>query len=99
MPDQETKVYSLEEIRRMRANGLVRETAPDAPEIEPDDDFRRNAQVVPTRGPRPVVIHLQLDPETVVFFQADGDNYLGRMADVLRAYARSHAAPAEHPAG
>jgi hypothetical protein len=52
MPDENVVCYTLEDIKRMREGGLIRETAPDAPEFEPDEEFWRNARIVPTALPR-----------------------------------------------
>ena len=37
---------SLDDIKRMRAEGRTKATPADAPEIELDDDFWRNARIV-----------------------------------------------------
>jgi uncharacterized protein (DUF4415 family) len=99
MADGDIRQCSLEEIEQMDAQGLIKETAADAPEIEPDEEFWRNARVVGTGAPHRTLVKLQLDAATVEFFRAGGRGHLGRMAEVLDDYARSHAAPAEHPAG
>ena len=77
----------------MRAKGLTRATPPDAPEIELDEEFWRNARIVATAGRRKTSVHLRLDPETFEFFRAGGRGHLTRMAQVLKAYAQSRRAP------
>lgn len=74
----------------MRAKGLTTPTPPDAPEIELDESFWRNARVVETAPTRKTSVHLRLDPETLAFFRSAGKGHLTRMARVLKAYARSH---------
>lgn len=77
----------------MRAKGLTRTTPADAPEIELNADFWRNAAIVETSPPRKTSVHLRVDPETFEFFRAGGKGHLTRMAKVLKAYAESHAGP------
>lgn len=74
----------------MRAAGLTKATPADAPEIELDEDFWRNARIVDTAAPRKTDVHLRVDPETFAFFKAAGKGHLTRMAKVLKAYAQSH---------
>jgi uncharacterized protein (DUF4415 family) len=74
----------------MRAEGLTKRTAADAPEIELDEDFWRNARIVETATARKTSVHLRLDPGTFEFFRAGGKGHLTRMAKVLKAYAQSH---------
>lgn len=75
----------------MRAEGLTSATPADAPEIELDDEFWRNARIVSTEPQRKTSVHLRIEPETLAFFRAAGKGHLTRMAKVLKAYARSHA--------
>lgn len=90
MADDDTRQSSLDAIKRMRAAGLTKATPADAPEIELDDAFWRNARIVDTAAPRKTSVHLRLDPETFAFFRAAGKGHLTRMAKVLKAYAQSH---------
>ena len=90
MADDDTRHASLAEIRRMQAQGLTKTTPADAPEIELDDAFWRNARIVSTKEPRKTSVHLRIDPETFAFFRAGGRGHLTRMAKVLKAYAESH---------
>lgn len=91
MADDDIRQFSLDEIKRMRAKGLTTATPADAPEIELDEAFWRNARIVETRPPRKTDVHLRLDPETFAFFRAGGKGHLTRMAKVLKAYAQSQA--------
>ena len=93
MADDDIKRSSLDEIRKMRARGLTKATPADAPEIELDENFWRNAEIVETAAPRKTDVHLRVDPETFEFFRAGGKGHLTRMAKVLKAYADSHGAP------
>jgi uncharacterized protein (DUF4415 family) len=77
----------------MRAKGQTKATPADAPEIELDEDFWRNAMIVDTAPARKTDVHLRVDPETFEFFRAAGKGHLTRMAKVLKAYAQSHGAP------
>jgi uncharacterized protein (DUF4415 family) len=90
MEDEDIREYSLDELKRMRAEGLTKRTAADAPEIELDEDFWRNARIVETATARKTSVHLRLDPGTFEFFRAGGKGHLTRMAKVLKAYAQSH---------
>lgn len=76
----------------MRARGLTKKTPADAPEIELDEEFWRNAAIVEAAAPRKTSVHLRIDPETLAFFRAGGKGHLTRMAKVLKAYAQSHCA-------
>ena len=90
MADDAIRRSSLDGIKRMRAEGLTRATPADAPEIELDEEFWRNARIVSTEAPRKTSVHLRIDPETFAFFRAAGKGHLTRMAKVLKAYAQSH---------
>jgi uncharacterized protein (DUF4415 family) len=92
MADEDIREYSLDDLKRMRAEGPIKRTAADAPEIELDEDFWRNARIVETATPRKTSVHLRLDPGTFEFFRAGGKGHLTRMAKVLKAYAQSHRA-------
>ncbi len=70
-------------------------TPADAPEIELDEEYWRNARVVSTAEPRKTSVHLRIDPETFAFFRATGKGHLTRMAKVLKAYAQSHGKASE----
>ncbi len=79
----------------MRAKGLTKVTPAEAPEIELDENFWRNARIVESKAARKTSVHLRVDPETFEFFRAAGKGHLTRMAKVLKAYALSHATPKE----
>ena len=46
MAHDDTKRSSLDGVKRPRAEGRTRATPTGAPEVEPDDDFWRNARIV-----------------------------------------------------
>jgi uncharacterized protein (DUF4415 family) len=93
MADDDTRRSSLDEIKQMRAKGQTKATPADAPEIELDEDFWRNAMITETTPSRKTDVHLRVDPETFEFFRAGGKGHLTRMAKVLKAYAQSHGVP------
>jgi uncharacterized protein (DUF4415 family) len=94
MANDDTRRFSLDEIKQMQAKGQTTATPADAPEIELDEDFWRNAMIVETAAPRKTDVHLRVDPETFEFFRAGGKGHLTRMAKVLKAYAQTHSVPA-----
>lgn len=85
MADDDIRRSSLDEIKRLRARGLTKATAADAPEVELGEEFWRNARIVETRPPRKTDVHLRLDPETFELFRGAGKGHLARMAKVLKA--------------
>jgi uncharacterized protein (DUF4415 family) len=93
MANDDTRRSSLDEIKQMKAKGLTKATPADAPEIELNEDFWRNAAIADTATPRKTSVHLRVDPETFEFFRAGGKGHLTRMSKVLKAYAESHGAP------
>jgi uncharacterized protein (DUF4415 family) len=99
MADDDTRRSSLDGIKRMRVKGLTKATPADAPEVELDEDFWRNARIVETAPPRKTSVHLRIDPETFAFFRAGGRGHLTRMAKVLKAYAQSKGGPPRRAKG
>jgi uncharacterized protein (DUF4415 family) len=63
-------------------------TRPDAPELELEEDFWRNARVVVPPGKKSV--HLRVDADVLAWFKAQGRGYLTRMNAVLRSYMEAH---------
>jgi len=94
MPKNDIASFSRADLAAMKTRGEVRATPDDAPLYDPDEAFWASAEVVPSRQPRKVSVHLRLDPEVLAFFKAGGDGHLTRMAQVLKSYAKakSHAA-------
>jgi uncharacterized protein (DUF4415 family) len=89
MPREDTRQYSPDELRKLNAEKKFSPTRPDAPEIELDDDFWNNAQIVfpALEGKAPV--KLRIDREVLAFFRSQGKGYQTRMNAVLRAYVQS----------
>ena len=72
----------------MIAAGDYVPTAPDAPEIELDEDFWRNARIVMPKAAKEA-ISLRIDQDILAWFRAQGRGYQSRMNAVLRAYVES----------
>jgi uncharacterized protein (DUF4415 family) len=70
----------------MKARGEVCATHADAPEIELDDAFWKQARIVDTRPRRKASVHLRIDPDTLAFYREAGRGHLTRMANILTAY-------------
>jgi hypothetical protein len=68
-------------------------TRADAPEIELDEDFWRDARVVVVPPGKPSV-HLRIDADVLAWFKAQGRGHLTRMSAVLRLHG---GAPAPGP--
>ena len=88
MADEDTRHYSAAELERMAARGDYVPTRADAPEIELDEDFWRDAKVV--LPPGKTSVHLRLDKDVLAWFKAQGRGHLTRMNAVLRAYMEAH---------
>jgi uncharacterized protein (DUF4415 family) len=88
MAKDDIKRYSLEELQAQHERGDTL-TRADAPEIELDEHFWRNARIVmpDDRGKTPV--SLRMDTEVVEWFKQQGKGYLTRMNAVLRAYVET----------
>ena len=78
------KRYSLADLKAMRARGETR-TAPDAPTVEVDEDFWRNARVVTPAAPK-VHTGIRLDADMLAWFKAQGRGWQTRINAVLRSY-------------
>ena len=80
----DTKTFSLDDIRAMRARGEVVPTRADAPVEEMPEGFWDSATLQP-----PLVkstISMRVDPDILEFFKYQGAGHLTRMHAVLRAY-------------
>lgn len=88
MADEDIRTYSAAELREMRARGDYVPTSPDAPEIELDEDFWRNARIVMPK-PAKEAISLRVDQDILAWFRAQGRGYQSRMTAVLRASVES----------
>jgi uncharacterized protein (DUF4415 family) len=90
MAKDDTKKYSLAELREMRERGETM-TRPDAPTFELEDDFWENARVVMPPGKSS--IHLRVDTDVLEWFKAQGRGHLSRMNAVLRSFMEAHKQP------
>ena len=84
MADDDTKEYSLKDLRTMRDRGETR-TAPEAPAHAVDAAFWERAKPI---GPAPAKIHtgLRIDADVLDWFKARGKGWQTRMNAVLRSY-------------
>lgn len=64
-------------------------TRADAPTVEPDADFWRNARVV-MPAPGKESVHLRVDADVLTWFRAQGRGHLTRMNAVLRSFMEAH---------
>ena len=64
MAGGEIRRYSLDELRAVRERGDYVPTLPDAPVIEPDEEFWRNARVV-MPPPGKTSVHLRVDTDVL----------------------------------
>jgi uncharacterized protein (DUF4415 family) len=84
MASDDTRTYSLETLRAMRARGET-ETRADAPLYEVDADFWATARVV-RPSPEKVSVSLQLDADVLKWFEKQGRDPAARMSAVLRSF-------------
>jgi uncharacterized protein (DUF4415 family) len=89
MEKEDIRRYSLAELKDRRKRGLTK-TRKDAPEIELDDDFWKNARVVMPDERGKSLVSLRIDKDVLQWFKTQGKGHLSRMNAVLRAYMESH---------
>ena len=89
MAKDDIKRYSLEELQAKHDRGDTL-TRADAPEVELDEDFWRNARVVMPGEKGKTPVSIRVDTEVVEWFKQQGKGYLSRMNAVLRAYVETH---------
>ena len=89
MEKEDIRRYSLAELKDRRERGLTK-TRKDAPEIELDDDFWKNARVVMPDERGKSLVSLRIDKDVLQWFKTQGKGHLSRMNAVLRAYMESH---------
>ncbi|MBT7485258.1 MAG: BrnA antitoxin family protein [Rhodospirillales bacterium] len=89
MAKENTKRYSLAELKTLNAEKKYTPTRSDAPAYELDAEFWDNAHVVfpAVEGKEPVKI--RIDREILSFFKSQGKGYQTRMNAVLRAYVEA----------
>jgi uncharacterized protein (DUF4415 family) len=92
MVEKDIRQYSPDDLERMAERGDYTPTRTDAPEIELDENFWRNAQVVMPDVKGKTSVHLRIDNDVLEWFRHQGKGHLTRMNAVLRAYmeARRH---------
>jgi len=84
MAKNDTKKYSLDELREMRDRGETK-TRRDAPVLEPEPDFWLTARVM-MPPPGKSSVHLRVDTDVLEWFKAQGRGHLSRMNAVLRSF-------------
>jgi uncharacterized protein (DUF4415 family) len=89
MAKDDIKHYSLEELQAKHDRGDTL-TRADAPKVELDEDFWRNARVVMPGEKGKTPVSIRVDTEVVEWFKQQGKGYLSRMNAVLRAYVETH---------
>ena len=89
MEKEDIRRYSLAELKDRRKRGLTK-TRKDAPEIELDDDFWKNARVVMPDERGKSLVSLRIDKDVLQWFKTQGKGHLSRMNAVLRAYMEAH---------
>jgi uncharacterized protein (DUF4415 family) len=82
------KRYAIEALQAKHNRGETL-TRADAPPIELDKDFWRNARVVMPDEKGKTPLSLRVDTEVVEWFKQQGKGYLTRMNAVLRAYVET----------
>lgn len=87
MEKEDTRQYSLDDLKKMARRGDYVPTRPDAPVMELDDDFWSNAQVIMPEGKASV--HLRVDADVLEWFRSQGRGHLTRMNAVLRSYVEA----------
>ncbi len=94
MAKDDTKHDALDALQTQHARGETH-TRADAPEMELDATFWRNARIVMPDDKGKMPVSLRVDTEVVEWFKQQGKGYLTRMNAVLRAYVETHTHP--HP--
>jgi uncharacterized protein (DUF4415 family) len=88
MAKDDIKRYSRDELQAKHDRGDTL-TRAEAPEIELDEDFWRQARVVMPDDKGKTPVSLRVDTEVVEWFKRQGKGYLTRMNAVLRAYVET----------
>jgi len=88
MAKDDTKHDALDALQTQHARGETH-TRADAPEMELDATFWRNARIVMPDDQGKTPVSLRVDTEVVEWFKQQGQGYLTRMNAVLRAYVET----------
>ncbi len=90
MEKEDIRQYSPDDLRAMMARGDYVPTRPEAPEIELDEDFWRNARIVMPDEAGKTPVSLRVDNDVLAWFRTRWEKgYLTRMNAILRAYAEA----------
>ena len=90
MAEKDIRRYSRDDLERMAERDDYTPTRADAPEIELDEDFWRNARVVMPGAKGKTSVHLRVDSDILDWFKRQGKGHLTRMNAVLRAYMEAY---------
>ncbi len=88
MAEDESKRDSLDAVQARHDHGETF-TRADAPDMELDEHFWRNARIVMPDDQGKTPVSLRVDTEVVEWFKQQGQGYLTRMNAVLRAYVET----------
>jgi uncharacterized protein (DUF4415 family) len=91
MVENDTKQFSLEELKERRRQGKTK-TRPDAPKYAIEPEFWASARVV-MPPPGKASVHLRLDADVLEWFREQGKGHLSRMNAVLRSFMESQKGP------
>lgn len=89
--ENDTRQYSLEELRERRREGKTK-TRADAPKHAVEPEFWASARVV-MPPPGKASVHLRLDSDVLEWFREQGKGHLSRMNAVLRSFMESQKEP------
>ena len=89
MAKEDIRQYSLDELKKLEAEGKVSTTRPDASEYELDEDFWENAYIVFPSLEGKEAKTVRYDREVLAYFQSTGKGWQTRMNAVLRAYVEA----------
>ena len=90
MARRDIRRYSLDDLDHMAEEGAFVDTAPEAPEVDLNEDFWRNARLIMPGPEGKKSVHLRVDADVLDWFKAHGKGHLTRMNAVLRAYMEAH---------
>ena len=90
MAEKDIRRYSRDDLERMAERGDYKPSRADAPEIELDEDFWRNARIVMPDAKGKTSVHLRIDADVLEWFRRQGKGHLTRMNAVLRAYMEAY---------
>lgn len=95
MARKDTKRYSRGEVEAMTKRGDYVATPADAPEIDIDGDFWRQARVVMPGEQSKTPVTIRLDADVLAWFKSQGRGYQTRINAVLRSFVETRRHPRE----